>query len=96
MRPPYFIFGDNGRGNIIPGRIRAGEYKLTAIIDNIVHPSVTFTLGACRSNSVIDKTFDIDLRFGDGNLFENTKLFPSVVKRISSLVVGDRPDFTVR
>jgi hypothetical protein len=90
------LFSDNGSGNILPGSIQAGEYKLTAIIDNIVHPSVTFTLGTCAATSLVDKTFDIDLRFDDGNTFENTKLFPSIVKRISSLIIGDRPDFTVR
>ena len=95
---PYFLFSDNGRGNILPGSIQAGEYKLTAIINNIVHPSVTFTMGACRAIPVVDNTFDIDLRFADDELssYDNAKLFPSIVKRISSLVIGDRPDFTVR
>ena len=93
---PYLLFSDNGMGNILSGRVPAGEYKLTAIIDGITHPSVTFNLGTCPATPVVDNTFDIDLRFGEGNLFENTKLFPSIVKRISSLIVGDRPDFTVR
>jgi hypothetical protein len=96
LSPPYLLFGNNEKGNIFPGRIRAGEYKITAIIDNIVHPSVTFNLGACAASPQVDKTFDIDLRFGDDNLFENTKLFPAVVERISSLIIGDRPDVTVR
>ena len=92
---PYLLFSDNGNGNILPGRILAGEYKLTAIIDTIIYPSVTFTMGNCAAPPLVDTTFDIDLRFENGNLFENTKLFPSVVKRLSSLIVGDRPDVTV-
>jgi hypothetical protein len=93
---PYLLFSDNGSGNILPGSIQAGEYKLTAIIDNIIHPSVTFTFGTCAATPLVDKTFDIDLRFANGNTIENTKFFPSVLKRISSLIIGDRPDFTVR
>ena len=97
MVAPYYLFGDNVKGNIYSGSIEPGEYKLTAIINNIVHPSVTFTLGACRAIPVVDNTFDIDLRFVDDELsnYDTAKLFPPIVKRISSLVIGDRPDFTV-
>jgi hypothetical protein len=98
MLAPYLLFSDNGRGDILPGSIPAGEYKLTAIIDNIVHPSVTFTLGTCRATPVVDNTFDIDIRFAYDELstYNVAKLFPPIVQRISSLVIGDRPDFTVR
>jgi hypothetical protein len=102
MQAPYLLVGDNGRGDILPGSIPAGVYKLTAIFDNIVNPSVTFTLGTCRATPVVDNTFDIDLHFADvrfanGELstYNIAKLFPPIVKPISSLVIGDRPDFTV-
>ena len=89
---PYMLFSNNGR------RIQAGEYRLTAIIDNIVHQSVRFTMGTCSTPPAVDTTFDIDLRFADdrNNLYEYSKLFPPMVKRISSLIVGDKPDVTVR
>lgn len=101
-RAPYFLFGDNNRGNINSGSIPAGEYYLTAIINNVVHPSVRFTMGACKGKTPIDNTFDIDIRFDNhlvSNVFsdyETAKLFHPIVKRISSLIVGDKPDFTVR
>lgn len=96
---PYFLFGDNGQGNIAAGAIPAGEYTVTAIIDGIVHPSVRFTFGACTSSApVADNKFNIDLRLGYSNIssYNNARLFPAVVNRISSLVVGDRPDVLVR
>ena len=95
---PYFLFGNNGTGIIFSGRIQSGEYKLILIIDNIVHPSVIFTFGECRTIPVVDNTFDIDLRFNYDELsnYDTAKLFPPIVERISSLIIGDRPDFTVR
>jgi hypothetical protein len=39
---PYFIYGDTG-GKPSSGSILPGEYTLTATIDGIVHPSVTFS-----------------------------------------------------
>jgi hypothetical protein len=94
---PYFLFGNIGN-DIVGGSIPSGEYILTAIIDGITHPSVRFTFGTCkRNNLIVDKSFDIDLRFELGYLstYEIAKLFPPIVKRISSLIVGDRPDFVV-
>lgn len=101
---PYLLFGDNGKGNIYSGNISAGEYVLTAIINNIVHPSVRFTMGTCEARNALDSTFDIDLRFDNfvtsPSLFfseyETAKLFQPIVNRISSLIIGDRPDVTVR
>ena len=94
---PYLLFSDDGRGNILPGSIPAGEYKLTASINNVVHPSVTFSLGTCSATPAVDNTFDIDLRFSLDELstYENAALFPPIAKRVSSLVIGDKPDFTV-
>jgi hypothetical protein len=97
---PYFLFGDNGQGNINVGSIPAGEYTITAIIDGIVHPAVRFTMGVCNPSppAVVDQTFHIDLRLGLDNLltYENSQLFATAVDRISSLVIGDRPDVSVR
>jgi hypothetical protein len=96
---PYFLFGDNGKGNINVGTIPAGEYSITATIDGIVHPTVRFTIGECsRSPPAVDKTFNIDLRLGfDVPLsYESSKLFTKAVDRISTLVIGDRPDVLVR
>jgi hypothetical protein len=94
---PYFLFRNNGR-DINSGTIPAGEYTITAIIDGIVHPSVRFTFGVCTSNAPgIDNRFNIDLRMGYSNLssYNNARLFPAVVDRVSSLVIGDRPDVVV-
>jgi hypothetical protein len=102
LNAPYFLFGDK-LGDILPGSIPAGEYILTAIINNIVQPSVQFTIGTCNPRPTVDTTFDIDLLFSDFGLpqdprltYEITKMFTPIVKRISSLVIGDRPDVTVR
>jgi hypothetical protein len=94
---PYFLFSNLGN-NILSGSIPAGEYILSAIIDGIAHPSVRFTFGVCkRSNNVVDNTFDIDLRFslGDLSTYPIAQKFPPIVKRISSLIIGDKPDFVV-
>ena len=55
-------------------------------------------MGACRATPAVGNTFDIDLRFAYDYLstYNTAKLFPPIVKRISSLVIGDKPDFTVR
>jgi hypothetical protein len=40
---PYFLFGDTN-GNISPGAIAPGAYSITAWIDGIQHPSLSFTV----------------------------------------------------
>ena len=100
LQAPYFLFGDNGSGDIGSGRIPAGEYTVTAIINNIVHPSVRFTMNKCIPNSVADNTFDIDIRFANENYgtlytYEYAKLFTPIIERVSSLIIGDKPDFLV-
>jgi hypothetical protein len=97
LRAPYFLFGDDANGDIRSGRIPAGEYTITAIINNIVHQSVRFTMNRCIPNAAVDNTFDIDIRFAQqtyGTLYtyEYAKLFPPIVERLSSLIVGDKPD----
>ena len=92
---PYFLFKDNGQGNINSGTIAAGEYKLTAIIDGLPHPSVRFTFGVCNPNPpAVDTTFDIDFRLGYSSLstYNYAQIFPPVVNKVKSLVIGDRPD----
>jgi hypothetical protein len=97
-KAPYFLFRNSGTGDIYSGTIPAGEYTITAIIDGIVHPAVRFTFGTCTSGAPsVDNKFNIDLRLAYSNLssYNNALLFPAVVNRVASLVIGDRPDVVV-
>lgn len=45
---PYFLFGDNGAGDVLPGTIASGNYTLQARANGVVSPAVGFTLaGTC-------------------------------------------------
>lgn len=44
---PYFLFGDDGAGDVFSGTIAAGNYTVSATINGIAHPAHSFTLGRC-------------------------------------------------